>query len=107
VNGNNFVKTMLRLAEIKDEITVVSDQIGSPTYTYDLSRAIIELIKTDKYGIHHITNDDVCSWNDFAKEIFRQSAKRPLNSRLEKNFIKLRTWNEALSHFLKENNNDK
>jgi len=123
VNGNNFVKTMLRLAEIKDEITVVSDQIGSPTYTYDLSRAIIELIKTDKYGIHHITNDDVCSWNDFAKEIFRQSnkktivhpilskdyptkAKRPLNSRLEKNKFRLRPWKEALAHFLSDFKND-
>jgi len=123
VNGNNFVKTMLKLAESKDQINVVSDQIGSPTYTYDLSRAIIQLITTDKYGIHHITNDGVCSWSDFAKEIFRQAskktivqqilskdyltkAKRPLNSRLEKNFIKLRTWDKALSHFLKALSDD-
>ena len=123
VNGNNFVKTMLRLAETKDELTVVSDQIGSPTYTYDLSRAIIKLIQTNSYGIHHITNEGICSWNEFAKEIFRQAnkqtivhpilsedyptkAKRPLNSRLQKNVIQLRSWEEALSHFLKELKND-
>lgn len=123
INGNNFVKTMLKLSETREELNVVSDQIGSPTYTYDLSKAIVELIQTEKYGIHHITNDGVCSWSDFAKEIFRQAnkqtivqpilsmdyptkAKRPLNSRLQKNFIQLRTWEEALSHFLRELKND-
>ncbi len=123
INGNNFVKTMLKLSEIREEINVVSDQIGSPTYTYDLSKAIVELIQTEKYGVHHITNDGVCSWNDFAKEIFRQAnkqtivhpilskdyptkAKRPLNSRLQKNYIQLRSWQEALAHFLKEYNDD-
>lgn len=123
INGNNFVKTMLKLSEIREEINVVSDQIGSPTYTYDLSKAIVELIQTEKYGVHHITNDGVCSWSDFAKEIFRQAnkqtivhpilskdyptkAKRPLNSRLQKNYIQLRSWQEALAHFLKEYNDD-
>lgn len=124
VNGNNFVKTMLRLSETRKSLTVVSDQIGSPTYTYDLSYAILKLIETDKYGIHHLTNDGFCSWSEFAEEIFSQSkadvciepilssdyktkAIRPLNSRLEKNDIRLRPWKEALSHFLKEIENDK
>jgi len=122
INGNNFVKTMLKLSESRKVLTVVSDQIGSPTYTYDLSHAILKLLETDKYGIHHLTNDGFCSWADFATEIFSQAnkdvhiesisssdyptnAKRPLNSRLEKNDYRLRPWKDALSHFLKEINN--
>lgn len=123
INGHNFVKTMLKLSESRKELTVVSDQIGSPTYTYDLSYALIDLINSNNYGIHHITNDEYCSWNEFAREIFKQSnkdvvvnpiltkdyttkAKRPLNSKMIKNDIKLRPWTEALNHFLKELNND-
>jgi len=123
INGHNFIKTMLKLSETRDILTVVSDQIGSPTYTLDLAYAIYDLINSDAYGIHHITNEGYCSWNEFAKEIFRQSnkniivndiltkdyptaAKRPLNSRMEKNSIKLRPWQEALDHFLKEYNHD-
>ena len=70
INGNNFVKTMLNLAKNNPEITVVNDQRGSPTFTVDLSEAIVELVKTDKYGIYHVTNDGECSWYDFAKNIF-------------------------------------
>lgn len=123
INGHNFIKTMLKLSETRDTLTVVSDQIGSPTYTFDLAYAIYDLINSDTYGIHHITNEGYCSWNEFSKEIFRQSnkdiavneiltkdyptaAKRPLNSRMEKNSITLRPWQEALDHFLKEYNHD-
>ena len=121
INGNNFVKTMLKLSESKDKITVVSDQVGSPTYTFDLSYSLIDLVHTDNYGTHHITNDEYCSWNEFSKEIFKQAkkdvevspiltkdyptkAKRPLNSRMTKNDIRLRPWKEALNHFIKELN---
>lgn len=124
INGNNFIKTILKLSETKDDITVVSDQIGSPTYTYDLSYAILDLILSEAYGTHHITNEGYTSWNKFAEEIFRQSkrdvlvrpiqtkdyptnAQRPLNSRLEKNQIKLRPFKEALTHFLITLNHDK
>src|SRR5690554_6158630 len=123
INGHNFIKTMLKLAETRNELTVVSDQVGSPTYTYDLSYAIYELINSNDYGIHHITNEGFCSWNEFSKEIFKQAnkdvnvkpiltkdyptrAKRPLNSKMIKNKIKLRPWQEALNHFLKEYKND-
>ncbi|MGE0993478.1 dTDP-4-dehydrorhamnose reductase, partial [Bacillus sp. GMa5/2] len=73
LHGNNFVKTMLRLADERSELEVVSDQFGSPTYTNDLARFIIELVETNKYGIYHASNSGVCSWYEFAKEIFRQS----------------------------------
>lgn len=122
-NGNNFVKTMLRLGKERDEISVVADQVGSPTYTYDLADFLLEMIETDKYGIYHATNEGYCSWYEFACEIFKQAgmgvkvnpiktvdyptrAKRPKNSRLSKinaidNFnIKLKTWEDSLRRFL-------
>jgi dTDP-4-dehydrorhamnose reductase len=126
--GNNFVKTMLRLGKDRDEITVVADQIGSPTYTYDLAKLLVEMIRTEKYGIYHATNEGYCSWYDFACEIFEQAgisvavkpiktkdyptkAKRPVNSRLSKKSLsvfrisKLPQWKEALSNFLIEEYN--
>jgi dTDP-4-dehydrorhamnose reductase len=72
INGNNFVKTMLRLAEDRDELGVVHDQVGSPTYTVDLARFMIDLVESDKYGVYHATNEGVCSWYEFAVEIFNQ-----------------------------------
>jgi len=118
-NGNNFVKTMLRLGKERDEISVVADQIGSPTYTYDLANVLIGMIKTDKFGIYHATNEGYCSWYDFACEIFKQAgmdvkvnpiktedyptkAKRPKNSRLSKNALtELENWVDALKHYIK------
>jgi len=70
-HGDNFVKTMLKLGKERDEISIVADQYGSPTYTLDLAELIIEMIKTDKYGVYHATNEGVCSWYEFAKEIFK------------------------------------
>lgn len=126
VNGKNFIKTMLNLGKTHDTITVVSDQIGSPTYTYDLAVLLVQMIQSDKYGIYHATNEGLCSWYEFAKEIFKQAgmdnvnvtpvsseeykakAKRPHNSRmnkdkLEKNgFDRLPTWQDALKRYLKE-----
>ena len=122
-NGNNFVKTMLRLAKERDEISVVADQIGSPTYTYDLSGLIVDMIQTDKYGIYHATNEGYCSWYEFACEIFKQAgvnvkvnpirtegyptrARRPKNSRLSKRkllqlgFRGLNEWRKALHEIL-------
>lgn len=126
VNGANFIKTMLKLAENHDELTVVSDQIGTPTYTYDLARLLVDMTETDKYGYYHATNEGgYISWADFAKEIFKQSGKdvkvtpvttaeygvskaaRPFNSRLDKSklvengFNPLPTWQDALSRYLK------
>ena len=69
--GNNFVKTMLNLSKSHNEINVVNDQIGSPTFTYDLAKGISEIIKTDKYGVYHLTNSGSCSWYEFSKEIFK------------------------------------
>lgn len=123
-NGANFIKTMLRLSETKDKLTVVDDQIGSPTYTKDITVLVCDMIRTDKYGIYHVTNEGYCSWYDFAKEIFKQAgvsiqvdpvnssqypakAKRPFNSRMSKQslidngFDLLPTWKDALSRFLK------
>lgn len=123
VNGNNFVKTMVRLAELQDEINVVGDQIGSPTYTFDIARLLIDMIQTDKYGIYHAANEGFCSWSEFAKEIFRLTGKavkvnsistveyptraiRPKNSRLLKKkiidngFEPLPPWQASLKHFL-------
>lgn len=125
VNGKNFVKTMLRLAKERDELTVVCDQIGSPTYTPDLSKLICEMIKTEKYGVYHATNEGYCSWAEFASEImtlagektkiipvasseYKTVAVRPLNSRMSKKsleeagFAKLPAWQDALARFLKE-----
>ena len=101
VNGKNFIKTMLKLGETRDEVSVVNDQIGSPTYTYDLARLIVDMVETEKYGRYHATNEGFCSWYEFACEIFRQAgmnvkvnpvtsdefpakAKRPHNSRMSK-----------------------
>lgn len=75
-NGNNFIKTMLKAGKAHDKLTVVSDQIGTPTYTYDLARLLIDMIETEKYGYYHATNEGgYISWYDFAKEIFRQAAE--------------------------------
>ncbi len=74
VNGRNFIKTMLNLGKNHDKLTVVCDQIGSPTYTYDLARLLVDMIETDKYGRYHATNEGICSWYEFACEIFRQAA---------------------------------
>ncbi|MEE0396918.1 MAG: dTDP-4-dehydrorhamnose reductase [Lachnospiraceae bacterium] len=124
-NGKNFVKTMLKLAETHDKLTVVNDQFGSPTYTYDLTRLLVDMIQTDKYGIYHATNEGICTWYEFACEIFRQAgvkievtpvpaseyptkAKRPENSRLDKSkltengFERLPSWQDALGRYLKE-----
>lgn len=126
-NGKNFVKTMLRLSGERDEITVVNDQIGSPTYTKDLSKLICEMIVTEKYGVYHATNEGFCSWAEFASEIMAMSgaktkiipvtsaeyksvAKRPSNSRLSKScldiagFDRLPHWKDALERFLKNIN---
>lgn len=125
VNGKNFIKTMLRLSETHDTLTVVDDQVGSPTYTYDLARLLVDMLETEKYGRYHATNEGLCSWYEFAKEIFRQAgrevkvlpvsseeypakAKRPHNSRMNKEKLKemgftpLPSWEDALSRYLKE-----
>lgn len=124
INGKNFIKTMLRLGEDHDELTVVADQIGSPTYTYDLARLLVDMIGSDKYGRYHATNEGLCSWYDFAVEIFRQAgmdvrvrpvtseeypakAKRPHNSRMDKakleenGFERLPDWKDALGRYLR------
>lgn len=125
INGGNFVKTMLRLADSHEKLTVVDDQTGSPTYTPDLARLICDMIKTEKYGTYHASNEGYCTWAEFAKEIMRQAekttkiipcttaeypakAKRPENSRLSKKclddagFDRLPPWQDALARFLKE-----
>ena len=126
VNGKNFIKTMLNLGKTRDHLTVVNDQIGSPTYTYDLSKLLVDMVETDKYGRYHATNEGLCSWYDFACEIFKQAgynhvtvspvsaseypakAKRPSNSRMckdkltENGFEKLPIWQDALGRYLKE-----
>ena len=126
-NGKNFVKTMLRLSKEKSSLTVVNDQIGTPTYTLDLARLLADMIETDKYGCYHETNEGgYISWYDFTCEIFKQAgyttnvvpvtteeyglskAARPFNSRLEKKklvemgFEPLPTWQDALSRYLEE-----
>ena len=73
VNGKNFIKTMLNLGKTHDHLTVVNDQFGSPTYTYDLARLLVDMVLTDKYGIYHATNEGICNWYEFACEIFRQA----------------------------------
>lgn len=129
INGNNFIKTMLKLADSgKKELNIVCDQIGSPTYTYDLAKLLVKMIATDKYGIYHATNEGVCSWADFAKYIFEvahkdvrvnpvttaeymklvsNQAARPLNSRLSKQsltdagFNRLPDWKDAVNRYIK------
>lgn len=123
VNGNNFIKTMLKLAETHDEINVVNDQIGSPTSTYDLSKLLVDMSETKKYGVYHATNEGYCSWYEFACEIFKIAGKqvkvngiptndfptkavRPLNSRLNKKeldengFHRLIDWRQSLKDFM-------
>jgi len=127
LNGNNFIKTMLNIGKKYDTLRVVNDQIGTPTYTLDLSRLLVDMIETDKYGYYHATNEGgYISWYDFACEIFRQAgystnvvpvttaeyglskAARPFNSRLDKSkltqngFTPLPTWQDALQRYLKE-----
>ncbi|MDC2866194.1 dTDP-4-dehydrorhamnose reductase [Bacillus sp. BP-3] len=113
--GNNFVKTMLRLAKERNELGVVHDQVGSPTYTKDLAEFIIELVQSDKYGVYHASNSGECSWYEFAQEIFKQSgvdiklnplnteqfprpAKRPKYSVLDKSAIELNGF-KSLPHW--------
>lgn len=123
VNGKNFIKTMLNLGKTRDKLTVVADQIGSPTYTYDLARLLVDMIETEKYGRYHATNEGLCSWYEFACEIFKQAgmnvtvepvssdqfpvkAKRPMNSRMSKDkldengFVRLPSWQDALARYL-------
>jgi dTDP-4-dehydrorhamnose reductase len=125
VYGNNFVKTMIRLGKERGEVGVVHDQVGSPTYTVDLAKFMVELMGSDKYGIYHATNSGVCSWYEFAVEIFKQAgmdvqvnpltseqfprpAARPKYSVLSKKMIEkqgltpLRDWKEALAAYLAE-----
>ncbi|MCD7728674.1 MAG: dTDP-4-dehydrorhamnose reductase [Clostridia bacterium] len=129
VNGKNFIKTMLNVGKKHDTVRVVNDQIGTPTYTYDLARLLADMIVTDKYGYYHATNEGgYISWYDFTKEIFRQAgyttkvipvtteeyglskAARPYNSRLDKSklqengFVPLPDWKDALARYLKEIN---
>ena len=124
-NGKNFIQTMLRLSESHDTLTVVADQFGSPTYTPDLAFLLVDMIESDRYGRYHATNEGICTWAEFAEEIFRQAgrsttvkhvpseeyptpAKRPHNSRLSKEklvengFQKLPPWQDALARYLKE-----
>lgn len=124
-NGNNFVRTMLRLAETRNELGVVCDQIGSPTYTADLAPLLCDMIESEQYGTYHATNEGLCSWAEFAEEIFRLAgkemrvnhiltqdypvkAKRPLNSRLSKEclersgFHRLPHWKDALERYIHE-----
>lgn len=124
-NGNNFVKTMLRLAETTAALNVVCDQIGSPTYTADLAPLLCDMIVTEKYGVYHATNEGVCTWAEFAQEIFRLAGKtvkvnpvptseyptraaRPLNSRMSKDklekmgFTRLPDWHDALARYIHE-----
>ena len=125
INGHNFVRTMLRLGSERKELTVVSDQFGSPTYTADLAVLLCDMIRTDRYGTYHATNEGFISWAEFAEEIMRQGGKdcrivpvtseqygapanRPKNSRLSKasldenGFSRLPPWQDALSRYLRE-----
>lgn len=125
-NGNNFVKTMLRIGKENGAVKVVDDQIGSPTYTRDMAVLLADMVQTEKYGVYHASNEGFCSWYDFAKEIFRLAgmddvsvtpitsdqfpakAKRPFNSRMSKEklvkegFNKLPSWQDALKRYLQE-----
>ena len=124
-NGNNFVKTMLRLGKEREEVNVVCDQIGSPTYTVDLARLLVDMALSEQYGVYHATNEGFCSWAEFAQAIFRKAglsarvnfittdqypvrAHRPFNSRLSKSgldqagFQRLPDWEDALKRYLAE-----
>ena len=130
INGNNFIKTMLKLSETKKELNVVDDQIGSPTYTVDLSKLLVEMSYTDKYGTYHVNNEGYCSWAEFAKYIMESNGKstkiipvtteeyleitgtkqayRPRNSKLDKSklvengFEMLPSWQDATNRYVKE-----
>ncbi|MBR5342002.1 MAG: dTDP-4-dehydrorhamnose reductase [Erysipelotrichaceae bacterium] len=129
LNGKNFIKTMINVGKNHDEVRVVNDQIGTPTYTYDLARLLVDMIETEKYGYYHATNEGgFISWYDFCVEIYKQAglktkvipvstleyglskAKRPFNSRLDKSklsengFERLPEWKDALARYLKEIN---
>ena len=124
-NGNNFVKTMLRLAETRAELSVVCDQIGSPTYTADLAPLLCDMVQTERYGVYHATNEGTCAWSEFAEASFELAgrqvavhpippsayptkAARPLNSRMSKESLRdngfqaLPEWKDALARYLKE-----
>lgn len=126
-NGNNFIKTILRVGKSSSPVRVINDQIGTPTYTLDLARLLIDMVETEKFGYYHATNEgEYISWYDFAVEIFKQArintrimpvttaeyglskAKRPLNCRLDRSklatngFIPLPSWQNAISRYLKE-----
>ncbi len=123
INGKNFIRTMLNLAKTHDHLTVVNDQFGSPTFTYDLARLLVDMILTDKYGVYHATNEGICTWYEFACEIFKQAgieidvapvtsdaypakAKRPSNSRMSKQklsengFEPLPAWQDAVARYV-------
>ena len=130
INGGNFIKTMLKLSENHDSLNVVDDQVGSPTYTVDLAKILVDMSETDKYGTYHITNENYCSWAEFAEYIFKSNDKetkvnkvtteeyleltgtkqayRPRNSRLSKDklesagFDRLPTWQDATDRYCKE-----
>ena len=125
LNGKNFVRTMLRLGQEKDEVSVVCDQIGSPTYTWDLAALLCDMIETERYGIYHATNEGLCSWSEFAAAIMEEGnracrvrpipsseypakAVRPANSRLSKEslvragFSPLPPWRDALKRYIRE-----
>ena len=127
LNGNNFIKTMLKLGQTHDTLRVVNDQVGTPTYTLDLARLLVDMIETEKYGHYHVTNEGgYISWAEFAKEIFRQAgmnvnvipvttaeyglskATRPFNSRLDKGrlaengFVPLPGWKDAVKRYITE-----
>ncbi len=129
INGNNFIKTMLKLSENHESLNVVADQIGSPTYTVDLARLLVDMSSTEKYGTYHATNEGYCSWADFAEYIFKinnkdtkvnkvtteeylnltntKQAYRPKNSKLDKSkldengFDRLPSWKDATERFCK------
>lgn len=123
LNGKNFIKTMLNLGKTRNHLTVVNDQYGSPTYTYDLAKLLVDMVLTEKYGVYHATNEGICTWYEFACEIFRQAglqvevtpvsaaeypakAKRPSNSRMSKDkltengFERMPAWQDALGRYL-------
>lgn len=123
-NGNNFAKTILKLGRECDELSIITDQVASPTYTYDLALLLVDMIQTEKYGIYNVTNEGYCSWYEFACEIFKQTGmdimvtpiktedyptkvKRPKNSRLSKSLIRsscfelLPHWRKALGNYLR------
>ena len=127
LNGKNFIKTMINVGKTHDEVRVVNDQIGTPTYTYDLARLLVDMCETEKYGYYHATNEGgYISWYDFCREFYRQygldtkvtpvttaeyglsKAKRPYNSRLDKSklvengFTPLPTWQDAVKRYLEE-----